>query len=125
MDLSELKFNEKGLIPAIAFDVDEQKIVMLAYMNEEAVRRTLETGEVTYWSRSRQDFWVKGQSSGHTQQLQWIRLDCDGDALLVGIKQNVAACHLGYFSCFFRKYEDGEWKVVEEKVFDPDKAYGG
>lgn len=125
MDLSELKFNEKGLIPAIAFDVDEQKIVMLAYMNEEAVRRTLETGEVTYWSRSRQDFWVKGQSSGHTQQLQWIRLDCDGDALLVGIKQNIAACHLGYFSCFFRKYEDGEWKVVEEKVFDPDKAYGG
>lgn len=124
MDLSQLKFNEKGLIPAIAFDVDEQKIVMLAYMNEEAVRRTLETGEVTYWSRSRQDFWVKGQSSGHTQQLQWVRLDCDGDALLVGIKQNVAACHLGYFSCFFRKYEDGEWKVVEEKVFDPDEAYG-
>ncbi len=124
MDLSQLKFNEKGLIPAIAFDVDEQKIVMLAYMNEEAVRRTLETGEVTYWSRSRQDFWVKGQSSGHTQELQWVRLDCDGDALLVGIKQNVAACHLGYFSCFFRKYEDGEWKVVEEKVFDPDEAYG-
>lgn len=125
MDLSELKFNDKGLIPVIAFDVDEQEVVMLAYMNEEAVRRTLESGEVTYWSRSRQDFWIKGQTSGHTQKLQWIRLDCDGDALMVGIKQNVAACHLGYFSCFFREYHDGEWEIIREKVFDPEEAYGG
>jgi phosphoribosyl-AMP cyclohydrolase len=95
----------------------------MAYMNQEAVRRTLETGEVTYWSRSRQDFWVKGQSSGHTQKLRWMRLDCDGDALLVGLKQNVAACHLGHFSCFFREYRDGEWEIIDEPVFDPDEAY--
>lgn len=125
MNLDELKFDEKGLIPAIAFDVASKQACMVGYMNAEAVRRTIETGLATYWSRSRQDFWVKGETSGHTQEVRWIRLDCDGDVLLLGVKQNVAACHLGYFSCFFREYRDGEWVTVEEPVFDPDDAYEG
>ncbi len=124
MDLTELKYDDDGLIPAIAFDVDTSRVVMLGYMNAEAVRRTAETGIATYWSRSRQEFWVKGESSGHTQQVRWMRTDCDADTLLIGIKQNVAACHKGYFSCFYRELKDGAWEVVDERVFDPDDAYG-
>ncbi len=125
MDLSELRFDEKGLIPAVVFDIETNKVLMVGYMNAEAVERTVETGMVTYWSRSRQSFWAKGETSGHTQELQWIRLDCDGDALLLGVKQNVAACHVGYFSCFFREYRDGKWVVADERVFDPDETYEG
>ncbi len=125
MDPSELRFDDNGLIPAVVFDTDTRKVLMVGYMNAEAVEQTLTSGVVTYWSRSRQKLWVKGETSGHTQELQWIRLDCDGDALLIGVKQSVAACHLGYFSCFFREYRDGEWVVVEERVFDPDETYGG
>ena len=125
MYVDKLKFNDDGLIPAIAFDVDTNRVVMLGYMNAEAVKRTAETGRATYWSRSRQKFWVKGESSGHTQEVQWIRTDCDADTLLVGIKQNVAACHNGYFSCFYQELQDEEWEVVEERVFDPEDAYSG
>jgi phosphoribosyl-AMP cyclohydrolase len=123
MDFDELKFDDKGLIPAIVFDVTSKRVCMVGYMNAEAIERTIETGLATYWSRSRQAFWVKGETSGHTQEVQWVRLDCDGDALLLGVKQNIAACHLGYFSCFFREYRDGEWVTVEERVFDPEDAY--
>jgi phosphoribosyl-AMP cyclohydrolase len=123
MDFDELKFDDKGLIPAIVFDVTSKRVCMVGYMNAEAIQRTIETGLATYWSRSRQAFWVKGETSGHTQEVQWVRLDCDGDALLLGVKQNIAACHLGYFSCFFREYRDGEWVTVEERVFDPEDAY--
>jgi phosphoribosyl-AMP cyclohydrolase len=124
MHMEQIKFDDAGLIPAIAFDVESRKVMMLAYMNAEALQATIETGIVTYWSRSRQKLWVKGESSGHTQQLQWLRLDCDGDALLVGVRQNVAACHVGYFSCFYREYRDGEWIVTDERVFDPEAKYG-
>ncbi len=124
MDLDQLKFDSDGLIPAIAFDVDTNQVVMLGYMNAEAVQRTAETGIATYWSRSRQKLWVKGESSGHTQEVRWMRTDCDADTLLLGIKQNVAACHNGYFSCFYRELKDGVWEVVEERVFDPEDAYG-
>lgn len=125
MDMNEIKFDDSGLIAAVAFDVDSRRVVMVGYMNAEALRTTIQTGIVTYWSRSRQKLWVKGESSGHTQELQWLRLDCDGDALLVGIKQNVAACHTGYFSCFYREYRDGDWQVADERIFDPKATYGG
>ncbi len=123
MDMSQVKFDENGLVPAIAIDVETGHVVMMAYMNEKSLAQTVKTGIGTYWSRSRQKFWVKGESSGHTQEIQWIRIDCDGDTLLLGVKQNGAACHKGYFSCFFRKLVDGEWVVTEKKVFDPDATY--
>jgi phosphoribosyl-AMP cyclohydrolase len=124
MYIDQIKFDDAGLVTVVAFDVDSRKVVMVAYMNAEALQTTLETGIVTYWSRSRQELWVKGGSSGHTQKLQWMRMDCDGDALLVGVKQNVAACHMGYFSCFYREYCDGDWQVVDERIFDPAATYG-
>lgn len=123
MDISQVKFDANGLAPAIALDVETGQVVMMAYMNEKSLIQTVETGIGTYWSRSRQKFWVKGESSGHTQEVQWIRLDCDGDTVLLGVKQNGAACHMGYFSCFFRKLVDGEWVITEEKIFDPDATY--
>ena len=123
MYISELKFDDQGLIPAVICDYQTNEVLMVVYMNEEALRRTVKTGRVTYWSRSRQKLWVKGESSGHIQEVKWIRLDCDGDCLLVGVQQHVAACHLGYRSCFFRELADGEWKVIAARVFDPDEVY--
>jgi phosphoribosyl-AMP cyclohydrolase len=104
-DASRLAFNEAGLVPAVAQDAATGEVLMLAWMNEEAVRRTLETGRVTYWSRSRQSFWVKGETSGHVQALVEMRVDCDGDALLVRVEQTGPACHTGERSCFFTPLE--------------------
>ncbi|NAZ36956.1 phosphoribosyl-AMP cyclohydrolase [Rubellimicrobium sp. CFH 75288] len=101
-DLSTLRFDANGLVPAIAQDHRTGEVLMLAWMNEEALRRTLETGDVTYWSRSRQAFWVKGETSGHRQRLVEARADCDGDALLLRVEQTGPACHTGARSCFFR-----------------------
>ncbi len=109
MDLSEVRFDQNGLVPAIAQDVDGGQVLMLAYMNKESLRRTLETGQMTYWSRSRQAFWVKGATSGHTQQMEEFRIDCDGDALLFKVRQRGGACHTGFRSCFYRRCEDGAW----------------
>lgn len=109
MDLSEVRFDQNGLVPAIAQDVDGGQVLMLAYMNKESLRRTLETGQMTYWSRSRQAFWVKGATSGHTQQMEEFRIDCDGDALLFKVRQRGGACHTGFRSCFYRRCEDEAW----------------
>lgn len=110
-DPSTLRYDEKGLIPAIAQDAADGAVLMLAWMNAEAVARTLETGKVTYWSRSRQAFWVKGESSGHTQTLVDFRFDCDADCILVTVEQTGPACHTNRTSCFYRAVRDG--KVVE------------
>ncbi len=123
MYISELKFDDDGLIPAVICDYRTNEVLMVGYMNPEALRRTVENGRMTFWSRSRQKLWVKGEGSGHIQEVKWLRLDCDGDVLLIGVEQHVGACHLGYRSCFFRELHDGRWQVSAEKVFDPDEVY--
>ena len=100
-DPDTLTYNAQGLVPVIAQDVESKDVLMLAWMNAEAVAKTLETGRVTYWSRSRQSFWVKGETSGHTQELVDFRLDCDRDCLLVVVRQIGPACHTGAPNCFY------------------------
>ena len=106
-DTSTLKYDDKGLIPAVAQDHDSGEVLMVAWMNAEAVARTLETGRVTYWSRSRQAFWVKGETSGHVQDLIEMRVDCDRDCLLLLIRQKGPACHTNRRSCFYTAVRDG------------------
>ncbi len=120
--LSYLKFDEKGLICAVVQDM-EGKVLMVGYMNEEAIRKTLETGKMHYWSRSRKKLWLKGETSGHYQFVNEIYLDCDGDAVLFKVKQKGGACHKGYYSCFFRKYREGKFEIVEKKIFNPEQVY--
>ncbi len=110
-DPSTLKFNEAGLIPAIAQDATSRDVLMMAWMNADSIQRTLETGRVTYWSRSRQSFWIKGETSGHTQELVDFRYDCDQDCLLVIVNQIGPACHTGRPNCFYRAVRDGD--IVE------------
>jgi len=107
-DPSSLIFNEAGLIPVIAQDHETGDVLMMAWMNAQAVDRTLETRRVTYWSRSRQSFWIKGESSGHVQELVDFRLDCDRDCLLVRVNQTGPACHTNRRSCFYTAVRDGE-----------------
>lgn len=107
-DPATLRFNADGLIPAIAQDATTHEILMMAWMNADAVARTLESGKVTYWSRSRQAFWVKGESSGHVQELVDFRLDCDRDCLLVLVNQTGPACHTNRRNCFYTAVRDGE-----------------
>ncbi|ETW14166.1 phosphoribosyl-AMP cyclohydrolase [Roseivivax marinus] len=107
-DPDTLVYNEQGLIPVIAQDAGDHAVLMMAWMNAEAVRKTLETGRVTYWSRSRQAFWVKGESSGHVQELLELRVDCDSDCLLVLVRQTGPACHTNRRSCFYTAVRDGE-----------------
>ncbi|WP_170442666.1 phosphoribosyl-AMP cyclohydrolase [Ruegeria arenilitoris] len=107
-DPSTLKFNEAGLVPAIAQEESTGEVLMMAWMNAEAIRKTLETGRVTYWSRSRQSFWVKGESSGHVQELVDFRVDCDRDCLLVLVRQSGPACHTNRRSCFYTAVRNGE-----------------
>jgi phosphoribosyl-AMP cyclohydrolase len=102
--ISTLRFNEAGLIPAIAQQHDTREVLMLAWMNADSLRETIKTGQVTYWSRSRGELWRKGATSGHTQKLIELRYDCDADALLVLVEQTGAACHTGERSCFYRNY---------------------
>lgn len=106
-DPNSLRYNEAGLIPAIAQDAATGDVLMMAWMNADAVTRTLETGKVTYWSRSRQEFWVKGATSGHTQALVDFRVDCDRDCLLVTVNQQGPACHTGRRSCFYTSVQNG------------------
>jgi phosphoribosyl-AMP cyclohydrolase len=124
MDCSALKFDDQGLIAAVICDAETREVLMVGYMNAEAFQRTVETGLATFWSRSRQKFWVKGETSGHVQRVKWLRLDCDGDCLLLGVDQVGAACHAGYRSCFYREARDGEWEICQEQVFDPSQTYG-
>ena len=107
-DPKALKFDDKGLIPAIAQDAETHEVLMMAWMNAESVAKTLETGKVTYWSRSRQSFWVKGESSGHVQELVDFRYDCDQDCILVLVKQKGPACHTNRRSCFYTAVREGE-----------------
>ncbi|MFC7229307.1 phosphoribosyl-AMP cyclohydrolase [Salinirubellus salinus] len=116
----DLAFDEQGLLPAVAQDAESGEVLMLAYVNREALARTRETGEAHYYSRSREELWHKGASSGHTQAVEEVRVDCDGDTLLYLVEQDGGACHTGYRSCFYRTV-DGE--TVGEKVFDPDDVY--
>ncbi len=114
-----------GLVPVIAQDWRTGEVLMLAYMNEEAWQRTLETGKVHYFSRSRKKIWLKGESSGHVQLVKDIFLDCDLDTVLIKVEQRgEAACHKGYRSCFYRRLKDGSLEVVGEKIFDPEVVYG-
>jgi phosphoribosyl-AMP cyclohydrolase len=126
LDLSPLDFDKRGgLVTAIAQDAESGEILMVAYMNEEALRKTLESGEVVYWSTSRGELWHKGESSGNVQRLVELRVDCDGDAVLVRVEQKGgAACHTGRRSCFFTLRDGSGWRIDSEPVFDPKEVYG-
>ena len=124
--LKGIKFDEKGLVPVVVQDVDTHVVLMLAYMNREALEKTLETGQMCYYSRSRKCLWHKGGTSGHVQKVKSIRLDCDGDAVVLLIEQiGGAACHEGYRSCFSRELRDGKVSRCSELVFDPKEVYNG
>ena len=122
--LESLKFDSDGLIPAIVQDGATGQVLMMAWMNQEALEKTVHTGKTHFYSRSRKKLWLKGESSGHIQTVNSIRTDCDKDVLLISVEQVGAACHDGYYSCFYREHQLGpEWKVVGEKVFDPEEVY--
>ncbi|MEE4261393.1 MAG: phosphoribosyl-AMP cyclohydrolase [Desulfobacteraceae bacterium] len=113
-----------GLVPAIAQDNETGEVLMLAYMNQQAFDATLSTGKATYYSRSRQTLWVKGETSGNVQLVKEIRLDCDDDTLLLKVEQlGGAACHTGHRSCFYKRIENGTIRIVGEPVFDPKEVY--
>jgi phosphoribosyl-AMP cyclohydrolase len=114
-----------GFVPAIAQDADTGEILMVAYMNSQAWQHTLATGKATYWSTSRNALWVKGETSGQTQEVVEIRVDCDEDAVLLKVRQKGgAACHLGYRRCFFRRVDGDSWTATEQPVVDPEALYG-
>lgn len=122
--LAEIRFNRDGLIPAIAQDAGTGEVLMMAWMNADAVRETLDTGRVCYWSRSRQALWRKGETSGQVQYLVELRLDCDGDTLLLLVDQHGVACHTGRRNCFFRAWRDGSLQVIAAVETEPGKLYG-
>jgi phosphoribosyl-AMP cyclohydrolase len=117
-----IKFDEKGLVVAIVQD-EKGEVLMVAYMNKEAIEKTLKTGKMHYYSRSRKKLWLKGEESGNFQFVKDIYIDCDGDALLFKVEQKGGACHEGYYSCFFRKFENNEFKIVGKKIFEPKEVY--
>ena len=121
-----LKFNQDGLIPAIIQDQSTGRVLMMAWMNRAALERTLATGKTHFWSRSRQKFWMKGESSGHTQVVKQVSFDCDGDTLLIQVEQTGAACHAGYRSCFFRAVDENgtDHQVTEQRLATPEQIYG-
>lgn len=114
-----LKYDENGLIPGVVQDYDNGQVLMVAYMNRDAVRETLTSGRACFWSRSRQKFWIKGETSGNIQQVKEVLVDCDKDCFVIKVQQTGAACHEGYRSCFFRKvHEDGSMEIIEEKLME-------
>ena len=121
----QINFNKgDGLVPAIVQDSASGEILMLAFMNQESWERTVESGFVTFWSRSRQELWLKGESSGHRLTVREIRTDCDEDAILLKVEaEGPGVCHEGYRSCFFRKLEDGVWSIDRVRQFDPAEVY--
>ena len=123
--LSAITFDDKGLVPAIAQQHDTGEVLMMAWMNRDAVRETLESGRVCYWSRSRGALWRKGETSGQQQSLVDFRVDCDGDTLLLKVDQKGVACHTGRRHCFFTSVKDGLPHVVEPVLVDPKTLYGG
>jgi phosphoribosyl-AMP cyclohydrolase len=120
-----IKLGGEDVAIAIAQDYETGEVLMVAFMNREALELTIEKGTMHYFSTSRQKIWSKGEESGHVQKVKEIRIDCDGDALLFKVVQKSAACHEGYFSCFFRKLGDDKWEAAEEKVFKPEDVYKG
>ena len=123
--MNELNFQKGGgLLPVIVQDFDSNEILMLAYINEEAWQKTIETGKAYFWSRSRQKLWLKGESSKHYQVIKEILLDCDGDtAIFLVEQQGGAACHKGFRSCFFRRWTGGDFEIKDKMVFDPAEVY--
>jgi phosphoribosyl-AMP cyclohydrolase len=121
--LGEINFGPDGLVAAVAQQHDTGEVLMLAWMNREAVRLTLAEGRVCYWSRSRQALWRKGETSGQVQKLRELRLDCDGDAVLLLVEQQGVACHTGRRNCFFRAWRDGGWETIAEPEIDPEQLY--
>lgn len=123
--LDALAWNADGLLPAIAQDADDGEVLMVAWMNREALAATAERGEAVYWSRSRERLWHKGESSGHTQAVREIRVDCDQDVILLLVEQKGGiACHTGRRSCFFQRLESGRWETVAPVLKDPGDIYG-
>lgn len=122
--LDEVKWTEDGLVPAIAQDASSGKLLMMAWMNRDALQETADSGYAVYWSRSRKKLWRKGEESGHQQVVKELRLDCDNDVILMKVDQlGGIACHTGRESCFYKLYEDGEWKSVEPVLKDPADIY--
>lgn len=123
--LSQIRFDDRGLVPVIAQQHDTGEVLMMAWMSSEAVAETLATGRVCYWSRSRAGLWRKGETSGQTQRLVELLLDCDGDTLLVRVDQTGVACHTGRRTCFFRSAATQGWTTTSEPLVDPAALYGG
>ncbi len=124
--LDQLKYDANGLIPAIIQDHVTKRVLMMAWMNRASLEKTIATGKTHFWSRSRHKFWMKGESSGHTQSVKDIAFDCDGDTLLIQVEQVGAACHEGYRSCFFRSAENGGagFRITEPQLVPPEQVYG-
>ncbi len=123
--ITNLKFDENGLIPAVIQDCKNNEVLMVAYMNRDAVKKTLETKKAHFYSRSRKKLWLKGETSGNVQKVKEILFDCDGDCLLVKVEQTGGACHTGYRSCFYRKLKDKKGNVLisGKLIFDPNDVY--
>lgn len=122
--LKELKFDDSGLIPAIVQDYKTNEVLMMAYMNREALDKSIETGMMHFWSRSRNKLWLKGETSGHYQHIKSVSMDCDADTLLFKVEQKEAACHTGHYSCFYRELKQEGVSETAQTVFDPEKVYG-
>ena len=123
--LNKVKWNDAGLVPVIAQEAQTGKVLMFAWMNRAALERTAASGEAVYWSRSRRKLWHKGEESGHVQKVRELRLDCDDDLILLTVEQvGGIACHTGRHNCFFQKFADGKWVVVDPVVKDPKDIYG-
>ncbi len=124
--LDAVAWNDQGLVPAIAQEAGTGRVLMLAWMNREALAETVRSGYAVYWSRSRRRLWRKGESSGHRQRVREVRLDCDGDTVLLVVEQaGGIACHTGRAHCFFRRLQEGGWEVVEPVIEAPETIYGG
>jgi phosphoribosyl-AMP cyclohydrolase len=123
--LNKVNWSHEGLVPVVTQDAKSGRVLMVAWMNREALEKTANTGEAIYWSRSRKRLWRKGEESGHTQRVKEIRLDCDEDVILLTVEQmGGIACHTGRASCFFQKYENGKWETVDPVLKDPGEIYG-
>ena len=123
--LNEVQWDENGLVPAIAQDASSGQVLMVAWMNRDALTETVQSARAVYWSRSRSRLWRKGEESGHVQTVQEVQLDCDGDVVLLKVDQvGGIACHTGRANCFFRKLEAGKWVVTQPVLVEPDEIYG-
>lgn len=122
--LDKVKWNEDGLVPAIVQDCRDGRVLMMAWMNQASLEKTIETRRTWFWSRSRRKFWMKGESSGHVQVVKDVALDCDGDTLLIQVEPVGPACHEGFRSCFFRSLQDVAWAETEPRLVTPEDMYG-